>query len=297
MRVFVTGASGFVGSAVVQELLANGHSVVGLARSDASAAAVEKAGATVLRGTLEDRDSLRRGAAEAEGVVHTAFNHDFSKFAENGEVEKQAIAALGEALAGTNRPLIVTSGTAFLSPGKVGTEDMAAVDSRAPRNPEGAAFAFLPQGVRASVVRLSPSVHGRGDHGFVPVLIGIAREKGFSAYIGEGANHWPAVHRLDAARVFRLALERGTPGARYHAAAEQGIAFRDIATAIAEGLKLPAKSIAQEELAAHFGWFARFAGIDNQVSSALTRSQLGWAPSEPGLLDDLAAGHYFGQSA
>ena len=221
MRVFVTGATGFVGSAVVRELIAAGHSVLGMARSDAGAAAVTAAGADVHQATLEDPDSLKRGASAADAVIHTAFSYDFSKFAENGAVERRAIAALGDALAGSGRALIVTSGTALLAPGRLATEDMTghAGSTDVPRDPETVVLAPVPHGVRASVVRLSPTVHGPGDHGFVPMMIGIAREKGLSAYIGDGQNHWPAVHRLDAANLFRLALERGAAGARYHAAA------------------------------------------------------------------------------
>ncbi len=295
MRVFVTGATGFIGSAIVAELIAAGHRVLGLARSDAGAAAVAAAGAEVHRGTLEDLDSLRAGAAAADGVIHTAFSHDFSKFAENGAAERRAIAALGEALAGSGRPLVVTSGTAFLAPGRLATEVDAtpAGASHVPRDPETPALAAAASGVRASILRLPPSVHGKGDHGFVAALIGIAREKGVSVYIGEGLNTWPAVHRLDAARLFRLALEKGVAGARYHAAAEEGIPFREIATAIGRGLDLPIASIAPEAVPGHFGWFARFAGIDNRASSALTRQALGWTPTRPGLIADLDEGHYF----
>lgn len=293
MRVFVTGASGFVGSAVVRELLAAGHSVLGMARSDAGAAAVAAAGAQVHRGSLEDLDSLRAGVAATDGVVHTAFSHDFSKFAENGAAETRAIETLAAALAGSGRPLVVTSGIAFLPPGRVGTEDDAPVFGHVPRDPETPTMAAAADGVRATLVRLSPTVHGEGDHGFVPALIGIAREKGVSAYIGEGANTWPAVHRLDAALLFRLALESGIAGARYHAAAEQGIPFRQIAEAIGRGLNLPVVSLAPADVPAHFGWFANFAAIDSQASSARTRSSLGWTPTQPGLIADLDAGHYF----
>lgn len=295
MRVFVTGASGWVGSAVVNELIAKGHSVLGLARSDEKAAAVAKAGADVHRGSLEDLDSLRRGAAQADGVVHTAFSHDFSRFAQNGQDELRAIGALSDELAGSGKPLVVTSGLAFLGGGKLATEDEidAAGAHAVPRDPETPTMNAAVNGVRSSLVRLSPSVHGDGDNGFIRMLVGIAREKGASAYIGEGLNTWPAVHRFDAAALFRLALESGVAGARYHAAAEEGIAFRDIAEAIGRGLNLPAVSIAPDKTAEHFGWFANFAAINCRASSAKTQAELGWRPTGPTLLDDLNAGHYF----
>ena len=292
MRVFVTGATGFVGSAVVQDLLGAGHQVLGLVRSDAGAKALAATGAEPHRGDLEDLDSLSRGAAAADAVIHTAFNHDFSRFAANCELDSQAIAALGAPLAGSGRPLIVTSGTGLLAPGRLVDEDFAVpADSPFPRVSEQAAFAL--EGVNASVVRLPPSVHGDGDHGFVPILIGMAREKGVSVYIGEGRNHWPAVHRLDAARLYRLALEKGSAGARYHAVAEQGIAFRDIAAVIGRRLAVPVVSKSPEEAAEHFSWFAHFAAIDNRASSQRTRDALGWAPQQPGLIADFDRPRYF----
>ncbi|MDB6078177.1 MAG: 3-beta hydroxysteroid dehydrogenase [Akkermansiaceae bacterium] len=295
MRVFVTGATGFVGSAVVQELLAAGHQVLGLARSDAGAAALVKAGAEVHRGSLEDLDSLTTGAAAADGVIHTAFNHDFSKFAENCEAEQHAIAALGKGLEGSDRPLVVTSGLGLLKPGVLATEDdRRAPDSRIPRDPEGAADLLASKGVRVSVIRLSPSVHGDGDHGFVPILIGLAKEKGESVYVGEGLNRWPGVHRLDAAVLYRLALEKGAARATYHGADEQGVPFREIAEVIGRRLQVPVVSRTQEEAAGHFGWFAHFAAIDCLVSSEKTRAELGWQPVQAGLITDIDHPRYFG---
>ena len=292
MRIFVTGATGFVGSAVVRELLANGHKVLGLARSDPGAAQLERAGADVLRGSIQDHDALRRGAAETDGVAHLAFNHDFSKFAENVEDDRRAIETIGSALEGTDRPLIVTSGLALQASGSVATES----DNPAPHFPrqsEAAAAAAAAKGVRASAVRLPPSTHGKGDHGFVPILINIAREKGIAAYIGDGQNRWSATHRFDAARVFRLALERGAEGGPFHAVAEEGIPFRRIAEAIGAGLDLPVVGLSPDEAQAHFGWFATFAGMDLGASSARTRALLGWEPTQPDLLTDMAQNGYF----
>jgi nucleoside-diphosphate-sugar epimerase len=295
MRVFVTGASGWVGSAVVAELIGAGHSVLGLARSDANAEKLAAAGAEVHRGSLENLDSLHRGAAAADGVVHCAFNHDFSRIVENSAIEKRAIETMGKALAGSGRPLVATSGVGMLRPGEVVTEEMArAPDPHFPRNSEAAALKFAPRGVRAMAIRLAPTVHGRGDHGFVPRLIGIAREKGSAGYIGEGLNRWPAVHRLDAARLYRLALEKGASGAQYHAVAEEGVPMKDIAAVIGKRLGVPIVSVAPEKAAEHFGWFAMFAGMDMPASSALTRETLGWRPKEPGLIADLDQPYYFG---
>ena len=292
MRVFVTGATGFIGSATVQELLGAGHQVLGLARSEAAAQALVAAGAEAHLGALDDLASLRRGAAAADGVIHLAFNHDFSAYAAAGELDQRAIAALGSALAGSDRPLLVTSGLAGFNLGRPATETDTPTYSL--RQSEQAALALAAQGVRAMVVRLAASVHDRGDYGFVPTLINIARQKGASAYIGDGLNRWPAVHRLDAARLYRLALEQGTAGASYHGVADEGIALRDLATLIGRHLNVPVVAKSAEEADEHFGWIARFASLDLPGSSALTQQQLGWQPHHPSLLADLEQGHYFG---
>jgi nucleoside-diphosphate-sugar epimerase len=300
MRVFVTGATGFIGSAVARELIDNGHQVIGLARSDQNAAALEAAGAEVHRGALDDLDSLRSGAAAADGVIHTAYIHDFSRMADAATIDLAAVETLGATLEGTGRPFVITSGVALIRPGHVVTEEDFA-------NPESASHprlgteervkAMAERGVRTSIVRPGASVHGEGDHGFVPVLIDVARNKGVSAHIGDGANRWPAVHRLDAAPIYRLALEGAPAASVFHAVADQGVRTREIAEVIGRHLDVPVVSLSGEEAAEHFGWMATFFGLDAPASSALTQQRLGWTPVHPGLIADLEQGHYFEPAA
>jgi nucleoside-diphosphate-sugar epimerase len=290
MRVFVTGATGNIGSRVVKELITAGHQVIGLCRSDDKAPALTAAGAEVYRGSIADPDSLKEGAARSDGVIHLAFNHDFSRFVQNCEHDRRVIKALGSALAGSDRPLIVTSGTGIASgaPGEPAREDNATVGSEAhPRAAsEEAAAAVAAEGVNVSVVRL-PQVHDPVTQGLITPAIAMYREKGVCAYIGDGRNRWPAAYVLDVARLYRLAIEKAEPGAKYHAVAEEGVPMRDIAEAIGRRLKLQAKSIAPEEAQAFFGWLAMFAGLDLPASSEKTQKTLGWRPAGPGLIADL----------
>ncbi|UVK51551.1 SDR family oxidoreductase [Mesorhizobium sp. AR02] len=294
MRIFLTGATGFIGSAIVPELLQAGHQVVGVTRSDAGAEALTAAGAEVHRGTLEDPESLRSGAAKADAVIHTAFDHDFSRFAENCEKDKRVIAALGAAIAGSDRPLVITSGVGMGSPGhgQPAVEDVFNASHPNPRiASELAGNALLEAGVNVSVVRL-PQVHNPVKQGLISPLIEIARQKGVSAYVGEGRNRFSAGHLLDAARLYRLAVEKRQPGARYNAVGEEGVAVRAIAEALGRGLKLPVVSIAPEKAVEHFGWMGMFAPMDLPASSALTQARLGWHPTGPTLIADLDAMRY-----
>jgi nucleoside-diphosphate-sugar epimerase len=306
MRVFVTGATGYIGSAIVRELLAAGHQVLGLARSEAGAASLASAGAEVHHGALDDLDSLRSGAAASDGVIHTAFMNEAVRsgptaFAEAAEAERRAIEALGAALAGSGRPLVVTSGVAGRKPGRLVTEEDAldpnsAAAARNPRNPEEA-LSLASRRVRVSVVRLPPSVHGEGDHGFVPALIAIARARGVSAYPGDGSNRWPSVHRLDAAHLFRLALESAPAGSRLHAVADEGVPVREIASVIGRHLGVPVVALPVEEAGEHFGFLGQIFSLDSPASSTLTQQWLGWHPVQPGLLADLDGDYYFTNEA
>jgi nucleoside-diphosphate-sugar epimerase len=294
MRVFVTGASGWIGSAVVPVLLSAGHQVLGLARSGTAAASVAALGAEVLRGGLDDLDGLRAGAESSDGVVHLAYHHDFSQVEQAAQLDLLAIEAIGRVLEGTDRPLLIASGLAGFAPGRAITEHDVPDAGIYPRVANAqAALALAGRGVRSSVVRFAPTVHGAGDPGFVAALVGIAREKGVSAYIGDGANRWPAVHRLDAAVLVRLAVERAPAGAVLHAVAEEGVPTREIAEAIGQGLDLPVVSVPAERAGDHFGWLGRFFAMDCSASNDLTRELLGWEPTQHGLLVDLKQGHYF----
>jgi len=292
MRVFVTGATGFIGSAVVKELTGAGHQVLGMARSDAGAKSLEAAGAQAHRGDLEDLESLRSGAVASDAVIHTAFRHDWSRFQESCELDKRAIEAIGAVVQGSSRPFIVCSGVG-VAQGRAATEDDPPLPSSPslPRVSEVSAVALMERGVHASVMRL-PQVHDTVKQGLVTPLIAVARAKGVSAYVGEGQNRWPAAHVTDVARLYRLALEKGTAGARYHAVAEEGVRFKDIATAIGRGLNVPVISISQEQVQEHFGFLGFFAGRDPLTSSAQTRAKLGWNPTGPSLLTDLGNMRY-----
>jgi nucleoside-diphosphate-sugar epimerase len=294
MRIFVTGASGWIGSAVVPELLAAGHQVLGLARSDASAATVEALGAEVQRGDLDDLDGLRAAAAATDGVVHLGYNHDFSQIGAAATTDRTVIDAFGEVLAGSNRPLVIASGVLGMGGGQVATEQDHPDQGGHPRIANAAAaLALADRGVRSVAVRFAPTVHGEGDHGFIAVLTGIARQKGVSAYVGDGSSHWPAIHRLDAGALVAKAVDHAPPGSVVHATAEEGVPTRDIAEAIGRGLGLPVTSVPADQAADHFGWIGMFFGMDSRASSEGTQKLLDWHPTHPGLIADLDAGYYF----
>ncbi|MGA3154392.1 MAG: SDR family oxidoreductase [Streptosporangiaceae bacterium] len=305
MRVFVTGASGWIGSAVVPELIGAGHQVTGLARSDASAAALTAAGAQVHRGSLDDLDTLRSAAAESDGVIHLAFKHDIAfsgDFQGAADADRRAVEVIGEALAGSDRPFVIASGTLGLTPGRLATErdghqaisaDLAGGGPQTRHATAELVLSMASAGVRSSIMRLPPTNHGEGDHGFMATLVAIARAKGVAGYLGDGSSRWPAVHRLDSARLFRLAVERAPAGSTLHAVADQGVPIRDIAEVIGSHLDVPVSAISPDDAAGHFTWLAGFIGIDNPTSSELTRELLGWQPTQPGLIEDLDKGHYF----
>jgi nucleoside-diphosphate-sugar epimerase len=308
MRVFVTGASGWIGSALVPELIGAGHQVIGLARSDASASALSAAGAEVQRGTIDDIDVLRGAADASDGVIHLAFKHDIAftgGFQGAADADRQAVGTFGEALAGSDRPFVIASGVLGMAPGRVLTEgDWYRPEPAAAPLPSGPrtrmenaqiTVSLASRRVRSSIVRLSPTVHGDGDNGFMASIVGIAREKGASGYVGDGSNRWPAVHRLDAARLFRLALEEAPAGSVLHAVADEGVPIRDVAEVIGRHLNLPVVALSPEDAAEHFAWLRHFIATDSPVSSAATRELLGWQTTHPGLIDDLDQGHYFHQ--
>jgi nucleoside-diphosphate-sugar epimerase len=306
MRIFVTGASGWIGSAVVPELIGAGHQVTGLARSDASAESLTAAGAEVHRGTLDDLDSLHAAAATSDGVIHLAFKHELAfsgDFQGAADADRRAVETFGEALAGSDRPLVIASGTLGIAPGRVVSEQDGHGQSSAIAGFGGGpqtrwetselVLSMAERGVRSSIVRLPPTNHGDGDNGFIATLVGIAREQGVSGYIGDGANRWPAVHRLDSAQLFRLAVENAPAGSTLHASAEEGVPIRDVAEVIGRHLDVPVESISAEDAGEHFTWLAGFIGADSPASSALTQELLGWHPTHPGLIADLEQGHYF----
>jgi nucleoside-diphosphate-sugar epimerase len=307
MRIFITGASGWIGSAVTAELIGNGHEVVGLARSDASAAAITAAGATAHRGSLDDLDDLRSAAAASDGVIHLAFKHDIAfsgGFAAAADADRAAVKVFGEALAGSDRPLVIASGTLGLLPGRLATErdghGASEAIQRAGAGPQTRhataelVLSMASRGVRSSILRLSPTVHGDGDHGFMASIVGIARSTGISGYIADGANRWPAVHRLDAAHLCCLAVENAPAGSTLHAVADEGVPIRDIAEVIGRHLNVPVQSIAPADAPEHFTWLAGFIGLDSPASSTATRELLAWEPTHPGLIEDLEQRHYFG---
>ncbi len=308
MRVFVTGASGWIGSAVVPELLGAGHQVVGLARSDASAAALSAAGAEVQHGTLDDLETLRDAAGGCDGVIHLAFKHEIAfsgDFQGAADADRRAIETFGEALAGTDRPLVIASGTLGLAPGRVASErdgreraEQPPISGHATRMDNAQlTLAFASRGIRSSVLRLPPTVHGDGDNGFMAAIVAIAREKRVAGYVGDGSNRWPATHRLDVAQLFRLALEQAPAGSVLHGIAEQGVPIRDVAEVIGRQLEVPVQSISENDAGEHFGWLAGFIGLDSPASSELTRELMGWQPTHPGLIDDLEHDYYFREAA